>query len=45
MDRKRRVVDLRFPDATPDELARAIMSGGAPRKEPEPEPELENKDE
>ena len=32
--------DLRILDATPRELARAIMSGGAPRKEPAPdEPE------
>ena len=35
MDRKpKESEDLRILDATPQELARAIMSGGAPRKEP-----------
>lgn len=29
--------DLRI-DATPEELARAVLRGGAPRREPEPEP-------
>ena len=40
MDRTRKEEgeDLRI-DATPEELAPAIMSGGAPRKEPDPEPD------
>ena len=40
MDRTRKEEDedLRI-DATPEELATAIMSGATPRKEPDPEPD------
>ena len=27
--------DLRIPDATPELLTKAVVSGGAPRREPE----------